>query len=118
MELNKVSDEGGVLRLEAKGHVVQEALHAGLDPMPDLLGGDGYHRQVLLGMAGVDFVDSSGVSWMLAHHRRFRETGGKLLIHSLPPNVKEVLQVLRMDLVFHLAEDESAAMAMARGGNA
>ena len=118
MELKKVSDEGGVLRLEAKGHVVQEALRLGLDPMQDLLGGDGYHRHVLLGMADVDFVDSSGVNWMLVHHKRFRETGGKLLIHSVPPTVKEVLQILRMDLVFHLAEDESTAMAMAQGENA
>ncbi|MHC4177472.1 MAG: STAS domain-containing protein [Planctomycetota bacterium] len=116
MNLSTVSDDGHVLRLQAAGPITQDGLSqcAG-DELGDLLGAEGYARRAVLGMADVDFIDTSGIGWLLARHKRFREAGGVLVIHSVVPMVLEVLKVLRLHMVFRLAENEPAALAAVRG---
>ncbi len=80
-----------------------------------LLGGDCFVQQVLLDLNHIDFIDSSGIGWLLGAHRRFRGAGGALVLHSIPPVVRHTLKVLRMDEVFRLAKDESAAHSLVRG---
>lgn len=115
MELEKVSDDGNVLRLQAKGCVKQNAAMAELEPMGALLGGEGYSRKVLLDLSNADFVDSSGLSWLLVCHKRFREAGGRVVLHSVPLVVMQILQVLCLDRAFDLADDESAALNLLTG---
>ena len=118
MNLSMVSDDGDVLRLQAGGRITQDNLSPFSDEMGELLGADGYTRHVVLSLAEVDFIDSSGIGWLLARHKRFREANGKLVIHSVVPMVLEVLKVLRMHVVFQLADNESAALALAQGSDA
>ena len=115
MNLSTVSDDGDVLRLQAAGRITQDSLSPGGDELGDLLGAEGYARRVVLCLADVDFIDTSGISWLLGRHKRFREASGKLVIHSMLPMVAEVLKMLRLHMVFHLAESESAALALVRG---
>jgi len=115
MNLTVASDDGDVLRLQLAGNITQDDLWPFSDPLHELLGEDGYSRKVALGMGDVDFVDSSGISWLLVRHKRFRQADGKLVIHSIPATVAEVVKMLRLDLVLHLANDESAAVALAQG---
>ncbi len=74
--------------------------------MPDV-----YSRRVLLDLAGTEYIDSTGVSWLLTCHKRCREGGGKLVLHSLNPLVKQVLQVLKLDRVLHIADSADKARA-------
>ncbi len=115
MELSVVSDDGDVLRLKTAGRITQSDISPFSDELGVLLGPAGYARRVTLGLAETDFIDSSGINWLLVRHKRFREGDGKLVIHSVSPVVLQVLEMMRMDQVFHLAEDEPAALAMARG---
>jgi anti-anti-sigma factor len=116
MKLSRVSDDGQVLRLQVTGRITHDVLSPWGDELGNLLGGGGYARRVILSLADVDFIDTSGISWLLARHKRFREASGKLVIHSVMPLVLEVLKVLRLHMVFHLAENEPAALALAQGG--
>jgi anti-anti-sigma factor len=116
MKLSRVSDDGRVLCLGAAGRITQDELPRYGDEMEGLLGAGGYARHVVLSLAEVDFIDTSGISWLLARHKRFREASGKLVIHSVVPMVLEVLKVLRLHSVLHLADNEPAALALARGG--
>ena len=118
MELARVSDDGNVLRLQAKGCVKQDAAMAELEPMGALLGGQGYSRKILLDMSEADFVDSSGLSWLLVCHKRFRQAGGKVVLHSVPLVVMQVLRVLCLDRAFDLADDEPAALSLLTGDSA
>ncbi|MBN2475402.1 MAG: STAS domain-containing protein [Pirellulales bacterium] len=110
------SDEGQVLRLRLAGRVTQDDLWPFSDPLHDMLGEQGYARQIVVSLADVEFIDSSGISWLLVRHKRFRQAEGRMVLHSVPPAVSEVLQMLRLDLVFHLAKDEAAALRLATGG--
>ena len=112
MELTVTSDGGHVLRLKLAGHVTQNDLAPPNDLMDGLLGAGGYARNVVLDMGEVSFIDSSGISWLLIRHKRFREAGGMLILHSIPPLVLDVLKVLRMDLVFNLTETEADALTV------
>ncbi len=118
MELTAVSDEGGLLRLSAAGRITQDDVTPHADRFGDLLGAAGYARKVVLGLTNVDYIDSSGISWLLVRHKRFREADGKLVIHSVPPMVRQVLEMLRLNLVLHLTDDEPAAVALANGEDA
>jgi anti-anti-sigma factor len=114
MKLSVVSDDGDVLRLQATGRITQDDLSPSFDQMRELLGAGGYTRNVLLSLADVDFIDTSGISWLLACHKRFREGNGKLVIHSVVPMVLEVLKMLRLNLVFRLADNAAAALDLLR----
>lgn len=86
--------------------------------LDSLLGADCFAHQVLLDLHHIDFIDSSGIGWLLGAHRRFGAAGGALVLHSVPPVVRQTLRVLRMDEVFRLAKDESEARSIVLGESA
>lgn len=115
MELKVLSDDGDVLRLQAVERIIRGDPAAEKDTMQELLGTDGYARTVLLSLEETQFIDSSGFSWLVVRHKRFSEGGGRLVLYSVPAPVLELLKVMRLDLVLHLAEDEAAALQFVRG---
>lgn len=115
MEVKLLSDDGRILRLEVVGRVVQSDSTPGLEPIGNLLGDQGYRRQAILSLAETEYVDSSGLSWLLVCHKRFCQAGGRLVIHSVPPSVMETIRMMRLDRVLFLADDEAAAKKLAQG---
>lgn len=116
MQVKVISVAGDVLRIRTEGKIGQNDRPAGEEPIESLLGSDVFSRKVLLSLDGSDLIDSMGVAWLLECHKRFRDAGGMLVIHSIPPLINQVLRIMRLELVFNLAEDETAAQARARGG--
>jgi len=114
MDLKLISDDGDVLRVEMLGPIVESVMTPDLKPFEDLLGPQGYTRTVLVSMAEITLIDSRGLSWLLINHKRFRQTGGRLVVHSVHPQVMEILAVARFERVLHLAEDEPAALELLR----
>jgi anti-anti-sigma factor len=114
MRLSIVSNDGGggVVRVQAAGQITQGALAGNPEPMGPLLGEGGYGRRVALGLADATFLDSCGVGWLLLCNKRIREAAGRLVIHSVPPMILDVIKVMRLDQVLKIVEDEAAALAM------
>jgi anti-anti-sigma factor len=104
------SERDGITTVAIAGRITFGTLEPGQDPlareMPDI-----YSRRLLLDLAGTEYIDSTGVSWLLTCHKRCREGGGKLVLNSLNPLVKQVLQVLKLDRVLHIAENAEKARA-------
>ncbi|HEX4129421.1 MAG TPA: STAS domain-containing protein [Pirellulales bacterium] len=115
MELVLASDDGDVLRVKTVGRITPETARgtespkADHEPLAHLLGPQVYGRRVLVNLAESDYVSSSGVGWLLACHKRCREAGGKLVLYALPRTVQNVLKVLKLDSVLHVADDEAEA---------
>lgn len=119
MQMALVSDELGIACVEGVGSMTLEFFLAGNDPLADLLGGpSGYSRRVLLNLEKTDFIDSSGIGWLIKWHQRFKKAGGVFVIHSLPPMIRNMLKLLQLDKILELAEDEAAARRLARRGEA
>lgn len=96
------------------------ALHIGLsgavshdpqssDPFVQLGGQHVYNRSVLLDLSKCHYINSNGVAWLLIHHRRFEEAGGKLVLHSAPPVVMQIFNLMKMELVLSLCHDLTEA---------
>lgn len=117
MEIKLVADEGDVVRLKVADRVVRGTTDPCNDPLVRLGGREIYRKTVLLDLSASDFVDSSGLSWLLVAHKRFCEAQGQLILHSLTPNVLSTIKMMRLDLVLNLAEDESQALEQVRKPN-
>jgi anti-anti-sigma factor len=115
MQLTWLSDDGEVIRLQCEGDITLTDFRAGQDPLQGLLGMGCFARKVLLSLANTKYIDSSGVGWLVVHHKRFVQAGGKLVLHSIPPRVSQVFQLLRLAQVLHLTENEPTARTLALG---
>jgi anti-anti-sigma factor len=116
MQLILASDQQNVYRVACEGDITLSDFGVGRDPLQELLDSDYtdcFSRKVILNLEKAKYIDSSGVSWLIRLHKRFQEQGGMLVVHSIPPLIRNVLNLIRVDVVFHIAENEAAAKAMA-----
>lgn len=66
---------------------------------------------VILNLEKVKYIDSSGVASLVEGLRASRDFGSRLLLFGLSPNVREVLQLLRLLKVFEIYENEQQALS-------
>jgi anti-sigma B factor antagonist len=71
-------------------------------------------RIVILNMAAVPAVDSSGVAALASGHMTAVNRGGQLRLCNLTPKLKDIFAVMRLDTVFDSYATEADAMAAAR----
>ena len=98
-------------RLSQAGELNLDDFHSLEESSPDI-----YNRNVSLSLADAAFLDTRRIGRLLAAHERFRQEGGKLVVHSIRPQAMGLLEFLRLDLVLHIAEDEAAAQQLLRAG--
>lgn len=113
LSLQSVDDHWAEAQVSGPINQAQMAING--EPLATALGTNPYARSVLLDMSGAEMIDSSGVNWLLTVHRRMRENGGRLVLHSLPPIVDNVLKVLRMNQVFEIALNVDEARRLVAG---
>ena len=116
MEVKLLSDDGNILRLAVRGDPLGRGFPPDFQPFTALLGPDGYTRRVLLSLVEPMSINTAGMSWLLVLQKRFRESGGRLVVHSLRPQVVEMLRFVRFEVVLDIAEDETAALELLRAG--
>jgi anti-anti-sigma factor len=113
MKLTVVATETGLTRVHNEGDITQADFRAGTDILRKLLGFDCYTRKVLLNLERTPYIDSAGVGWLVLCHKNFKEGGGRMVIHSVAPMVSQMLRLLRMPEILHIAENEPAARTLA-----
>lgn len=116
MQLSQLPSDGAVTLVRCSGKISQSEIQHDRDPLGELLGQGAYGRRVLFDLSQTSYIDSSGISWMLTMHKRFRNSGGKIVYHSAPPLVQQTLDLLRMNLILSLAPDLEAARGLAPEG--
>jgi anti-anti-sigma factor len=117
MEIKLLKSEGDCVRLQTLGKVSRDGWKTDQNPICDLCGEGIFGRRVLLNLQESQYLDSTGVEWLLHTHRRFQENGGMLVIHSVTPVMQQILKMMRMDALLNLAADEPAAQAFATANN-
>ena len=78
-------------------------------------GVDVYTKTLLLDLGEVDYINSSGIGWMVSCYKRALEHDGKIIFHSPQPLVDQTLKMMRLDKALHLAENLDAARNLASG---
>lgn len=117
MKIVLASVEADVAHIQLSGRVSQEEISPFGDVFRDNLGAEAYAQKVLLDMSDVDWLDSSGVSWILGASKKFRQAGGDLVLHSLSPMVHDVFKVLHLNKVLRIAPDLQTAEEMLTEGH-
>ncbi|MFJ4407193.1 STAS domain-containing protein [Streptomyces sp. NPDC088910] len=67
-------------------------------------------RQLVVDMGGLDFIDSSGLSTLLAAHHRAEEAHAHTVLAAVPERFDRVFRVTGLDQVFTAAPSADAAV--------
>src|SRR5258708_12476564 len=67
-------------------------------------------KKIVLNLAQVDYMDSSGVGELVSSYTTVRNNGGELKLLSLTKKVQDVLHVTNLYTVFHIKNDEFTAV--------
>jgi anti-sigma B factor antagonist len=67
-------------------------------------------KKIVLNLAHVDFIDSSGVGELVSCFTAVRNAGGDLKLFGLTKKVHDVLNVTKLYTVFDVKEDEFTAV--------
>jgi anti-sigma B factor antagonist len=68
------------------------------------------HKRIVLNLADVNYIDSSGLGELVKAHATVRNKGGELKLASLNKRVNDLLQMTRLSAVFDIHEDEASAL--------
>jgi anti-anti-sigma factor len=116
MNLTVISDDEDVLHVQCAGVVSQDSFVDDAEPLEKLLSAQGgFKRRVMLNMERATHIDSSGISWLLVSYKHFRENGGLLVLHSVPPLIDQVVQLVKLPRIVPFAKDLASARAIALG---
>jgi anti-anti-sigma factor len=115
MRLSLLSSDGIVCRVVCSGDMTLLDLQDDADPLRELFGPGYFRNRVLLNLEQVTYMDTGIVGWLMQCHQRFLDSGGRLILHSVPPRVDQLFQLLRLRSVLHVTDDESAALKLAGG---
>ena len=79
------------------------------DAVHEALGGGA--KKLLIDLAKVQTIDSSGVGELVSAYTTVTNRGGKLKLLNLPPKVNDILQVTQLITVFEVFDNENEAIA-------
>lgn len=67
-------------------------------------------KKIILNLAEVDYIDSSGVGELVASFTAVRNSGGELKLLNLTQKVQDILNVTKLYTVFDIKDDEFKAV--------
>lgn len=67
-------------------------------------------NKILLNLADVTYIDSSGIGELVSAFTTVRNQGGELKLLKLTKKVHDLLQITKLYTVFDIRDDETAAV--------
>lgn len=68
-------------------------------------------KKILLNLAGVGYVDSSGIGELVSSYSSVSREGGQLKLLNLTQKIQDLLAITKLLTVFDVYEDESSAVS-------
>jgi len=68
---------------------------------------DGGHKNILVNLANVSYIDSTGVGALVGSFTTIRNQGGQMKLSNLSQRVKDILLVTKLLTVFDVYENET-----------
>ena len=102
----------GITVVSCEGRIVLGDEAAGLrETLKRALGSS---RQVVLNLAGVSYIDSSGLGTLVGVYSSARAAGADIKLGGLGERLRDVLQVTKLVTVFEVYDTEEQAIAAFR----
>ena len=67
------------------------------------------HKRIVVDLAAVPYMDSSGVATLVEALQAQRKAGGKMVLCGLQEKVRSIFEIARLDMVFTIVDDRQAA---------
>ena len=68
------------------------------------------HKKILLNLAEVNYIDSSGLGDLVSAFTIVRKQDGELKLLKLTSKVRELMQITRLYTIFDIKDDEMVAL--------
>lgn len=106
----------GLVRAAADGSLTgADARAANVNLFGSLLGANWRCSRVMVDFSRCATIDSAAIGWLVESNKQFKDAGGTLVLYSLSPRVRQVMDLLKLHRLLHLAANEAAAREMFRG---
>jgi anti-sigma B factor antagonist len=106
---SQVRDRGDVRIVELSGKITIGSGDVKIRELIDeALAAD--KKNIVLDLAGVSTIDSSGIGEMVACYTTVTKKGGHLKLLRLSPKINDILQVTQLITVFEVFDDEAEAV--------
>lgn len=69
------------------------------------------HRRMVVDLAAVDFIDSSGLGVLVGLLKKIRAEDGELRIAGVSPSLMSIFELTQVDRVFAMYDTADAALA-------
>lgn len=100
----------GIHFLDCSGRItLGEGTMAVRTTVGDILKGGG--KKIVLNLANVNYIDSSGVGELVSTYTTVAQQGGELKLLSLTKKIHELLAITKLLTVFQVYDSEPAALA-------
>lgn len=111
-------EKEGLVKLAASGTITADNFDpTGKNPLERILGENWATFRVVLDMRQTTYIDSSAIGWLIGSHKSFKAGGGAMVIHDVPVNIRQMLELLHVDKVVPIAPNGQAARALVTGEN-
>jgi len=101
---------GGVTIVDLSGRIkLSEGSSVLRDTVKDLLAKG--QKNILLNLGDVSYIDSSGIGELVSAFTSLRNQDGELKLLHLTKKIHDLLQITKLYTVFHVLDDETAAIA-------
>jgi anti-sigma B factor antagonist len=101
---------GDVTVIDAKGRItLGEGSSDFRDTIKELVAKG--QKNVLVNLAQITYIDSSGIGEMVSGYTTVANAGGKLKLLSLTKRIQDLLQITKLYTVFDVYDDEAAGLA-------
>ena len=94
------SESGGVRTIRLRGSLNQKGVNEIATAFADAIRGG---RSVVVDLAGVEVIATTGITMLLAADRELKQSGGSLVVAAARGVVRDVLLRCRLDKVLTLA---------------
>ena len=100
---------GNVTVVDISGRIVLGSESASLRSLVGQLLGSG-HKKILLNLAEVNYIDSSGLGHLVSAFTTARKQQGELKLLRLTNKVHDLMQITKLYTVFDIRDDETEAI--------
>lgn len=67
-------------------------------------------QRVVVNLAGVAYVDSSGLATLVEAHQKIKNSGGRLRLANLTGKVKSLFEITKLEKLFEIFPTEDEAL--------
>jgi anti-sigma B factor antagonist len=69
-------------------------------------------KRLIIDLAGVPYMDSSGVATLVEAMQNARRTGGKLVLSAMQDKVRSIFEIARLDMVFTIVKTTDEGLSV------